>query len=75
MTSNQIRDTEMTVLGIIQADQPVFAKDTPLSLAKEVQGLRAVFDEVSPILMFHTNQFCFSVVKPPVEHCHEYLQL
>ena len=37
---------------IIKADQQVFAKDSPLSLAKEVQGLRAVFDEVSTLRGF-----------------------
>ena len=48
MTSDQIRDTEQTVLDIISSNKPVFAKETPLSLAKEIQGLRAVFDEVYP---------------------------
>ena len=46
MTNNQLKQSEETVLEVIKAAQPVFAKETPLSLAKEVQGLRAVFDEV-----------------------------
>ena len=31
---------------MIQGKKPVYAKETPLSVAKEIQGLRAVFDEV-----------------------------
>ena len=46
MSGDQIRDCEQTVLDIIAADYTVYAKETPLSLAKEVQGLRAIFDEV-----------------------------
>ena len=46
MTNNQIRESEETVLQVIRANDLVFAKESPLSLAKEVQGLRAVFDEV-----------------------------
>ena len=46
MSGDQIRDCEQLVLGIIAADHAVYAKETPLSLAKEVQGLRAIFDEV-----------------------------
>ena len=49
MTSNQIKDCEETVLGIISSDEIVFAKETPLPLAKEIQGLRAVFDEVGTV--------------------------
>lgn len=46
MTSVQLKSCEETVNEIIKANQTVFAKETPLSLAKEIQGLRAVFDEV-----------------------------
>ena len=46
MTNNQIRESEETVLQVIHANDLVFAKESPLSLAKEIQGLRAVFDEV-----------------------------
>ena len=54
MTNNQIRESEETVLQIIHANNLVFAKESPLSLAKEIQGLRAVFDEVP-----HThNTYC-----------------
>ena len=49
MTNNQIRESEETVLQVIRANDLVFAKESPLSLAKEIQGLRAVFDEVPHI--------------------------
>ena len=48
MTVEQIRDSENVVLDIIGRNQPIFAQETPLGLAKEIQGLRAVFDETYP---------------------------
>jgi len=50
MTDKQIRQAEETVLEIIERDPPVYAKEAPLPLAKEVQGLRACFDEVGTFL-------------------------
>ena len=47
MTNEQIRQSEDVVLSVIEADRPVFDSQAPLPLAKEVQGLRACFDEVS----------------------------
>ena len=46
MTAPQICEVEEIVQDIINGKKPVFAKETPLSVAKEIQGLRAVFDEV-----------------------------
>ena len=46
MTDAQIKQAEETVQGIIEQNPPVYAQEAPLSLAKEVQGLRAMFDEV-----------------------------
>ena len=46
MTNDQIREVEVILDSIIKANNPVFAKEAPLPLAKEVQGLRACFDEV-----------------------------
>ena len=46
MSGDQIRDCEQTVLDIIAADHNVYAKETPLSFAKEVQGLQAIFNKV-----------------------------
>lgn len=43
-----MRDTEKIVLDIISVNHEVHAKETPLGLAKEIQGLRAVFDETYP---------------------------
>ena len=48
MTVDQVRDAEQMVLDMIDGNQEIFAKDTPLGLAKEIQGLRAVFDETYP---------------------------
>ncbi len=46
MTDAQIRHAEEVVLQLIEKDPEVFATEVPLPLAKEVQGLRAMFDEV-----------------------------
>ena len=46
MTNDQIREVEVILDSVIKANNPVFAKEAPLPLAKEVQGLRACFDEV-----------------------------
>lgn len=48
MSSEQIKNCEETVLEIIKANKTVYAKEAALSVAKEIQGLRAVFDEVCP---------------------------
>lgn len=47
MKTEQIKLCERTALEVIAANYPVYAKDTPLPVAKDIQGLRAVFDEVS----------------------------
>ena len=47
MTNDQVREVEVIVDGIIKANNPVFANEASLPLAKEVQGLRACFDEVN----------------------------
>ena len=52
MSNDQIREVEVILDSIIKANNPVFAKEAPLPLAKEVQGLRACFDEVRPLLLY-----------------------
>ena len=46
MTNSQIRSCEQIALDVIKANGAVFAKEAPLSFAKEVKGIRAIFDEV-----------------------------
>ena len=53
MTNDQIRKVEVILDGIIKANNPVFAREAPLPLAKEVQGLRACFDEVRTSITVH----------------------
>ena len=48
MTTEQLENAENIARGIIQQKQAVHAKVTALSVAKEIQGLRAIFDEVYP---------------------------
>ena len=65
MSSEQIKNCEETVLEIINANKPVYAMETALSVAKEIQGLRAVFDEVCPHslikLLIKLLSFCHGI--------------
>ena len=57
MTTEQIKNTELTSQDIVSRNMPVFAKEVPLALAKDIQGLRAIFEEVS-IISYNLVQ-CF----------------
>lgn len=48
MTSDQIKQCEIIVNKIIDANQDVHAKVSDLASAKAIQGLRAIFDETYP---------------------------
>jgi len=48
MTVKQVKETEQIAQQLINSDVPVYAKETNLSVAKGIQGLRAVFDETYP---------------------------
>lgn len=48
MTIDQIRKTEEIVKDIVYKNVPIYAKESKLSVAKSIRGLRSVFDEVYP---------------------------
>lgn len=48
MTVDQVRKTEEHVNEMASQDAIVYAKEAELSVAKSIQGLRAMFDEVYP---------------------------
>eukprot|EP00117_Sycon_ciliatum_P009101 scpid28687/ scgid11527/ Alanine--tRNA ligase, cytoplasmic; Alanyl-tRNA synthetase len=48
MTPDQLKQCEKIVQEMIATKKGVFAKESPLDQAKEIQGLRAVFGEVYP---------------------------
>ena len=48
MTLAQLSETEKICNDFISANYPVYASDVPLSEAKQIRGLRAVFGEVYP---------------------------
>lgn len=48
MTIAQVKEAERLAREMINKNDKVYAKDTPLSLAKAIIGLRAVFDETYP---------------------------
>ncbi|XP_033119659.1 alanine--tRNA ligase, cytoplasmic-like [Anneissia japonica] len=48
MTTAQIKEAEEIANEIIKKSETVYDKNVPLALAKAIQGLRAVFDEVYP---------------------------
>ena len=47
MTTEQIKNTELISQDIVTRDLEVFAKEAPLAVAKDIQGLRAIFEEVT----------------------------
>lgn len=48
MSNEQIEQVEKIVQTFINNDMEVFFKNTPLHVAKQISGLRAVFGEVYP---------------------------
>lgn len=46
MTTSELENTENIVRTMIQDKKPVYAALAPLAVAKDIQGLRAIFDEV-----------------------------
>ena len=48
MTIPQIKSTEEEANKLIRKNEEVFAKESPLAIAKTIQGLRAMFDETYP---------------------------
>jgi alanyl-tRNA synthetase len=48
MKVDEVKRTEEICQQTVNRNLPVYAKETPLSVAKAIQGLRAVFDETYP---------------------------
>ena len=48
MTLDQLNAAEKIVQGMIDSNHRVYARDTALGLAKEIRGIRAIFDETYP---------------------------
>ncbi|KIH60222.1 alanine--tRNA ligase [Ancylostoma duodenale] len=48
MTVKQVKETEEIVQSVINTREPVYAKEAPLAQAREISGLRAMFDENYP---------------------------
>ena len=46
MTTEQLKNTELTSNEIVSRNEMVYAAETPLAAAKDIQGLRAIFEEV-----------------------------
>lgn len=49
MKVEQVQEVEKICQGVINDKLNVYAKETPLAVAKSIQGLRAVFDETYPV--------------------------
>ncbi|KAK6028192.1 alanine--tRNA ligase, partial [Ostertagia ostertagi] len=48
MTIKQVKEAEEIVQSIVNTREPVYAKEAPLPQAREIAGLRAMFDENYP---------------------------
>lgn len=46
MTTEQLKNTEQTSNEIVSRREAVYATEAALAAAKDVQGLRAIFEEV-----------------------------
>ena len=51
----QIKNTELTSQDIVSRNMSVFAKEVPLAMAKDIQGLRAIFEEVGEVVRVHLS--------------------
>jgi len=48
LKTEQLEGVDQVVTKFIQGNNAVFAKEAPLAIAREIQGLRAMFDETYP---------------------------
>ncbi|KXS15150.1 hypothetical protein M427DRAFT_123846 [Gonapodya prolifera JEL478] len=48
LTAKQLEEVENIVNTFVRASYPLYSKDVPLAVAKQINGLRAVFGEVYP---------------------------
>lgn len=48
MSVEQVKATEIQSNDLIDRNEPVYAKEASLAVAKTIQGLRAVFEETYP---------------------------
>jgi alanyl-tRNA synthetase len=52
MKVEQVKEVEQICQNAVSQKLNVYAQETPLSIAKAIQGLRAVFDETYPVILF-----------------------
>ena len=52
MNAKQVKQVEDICNDVSRQNQTVYAMDAPLAQAKAIQGLRAVFDEVTVELLY-----------------------
>lgn len=48
MTEEQLKQTELEMQRLINLNQRIYAKQCKLAVAKQIVGLRAMFDETYP---------------------------
>ena len=62
MTVKEVKTVEEIVNSMAKKNEAVFAKGTQLSEAKSIQGLRAVFDEVSKFIFLNSFLFLYLTI-------------
>ena len=55
MKTAELKDTEEITRGMVKENVDVFATESSLAVAKDVQGLRAIFEEVCTLYKFMYN--------------------
>ena len=61
MTTAQVKETERIANEVVQQNSKIYARETPLAQAKSIQGLRAIFDEVSLHMTCHVCTICIAL--------------
>ena len=57
MKTEELKKTELITRNLVKENHPVFATESALAVAKDVQGLRAIFEEVSNFFICTTAFF------------------
>ena len=59
MNAKQIDECEKICKEIVDKKLTVFASESSLAAAKDIQGLRAIFDEVCRFIFWRRNLYCY----------------
>eukprot|EP00794_Sanderia_malayensis_P019007 gene19007-20919_t len=67
MKTEEVKNTELITRDLINKNQPIYSTESSLALAKDIQGLRAIFEEVypDPVRVVSVNHSLKELVNDP----------